>query len=147
MTVDEPNPLGRSVWIEMDVDFSVRRFKPRRAVIVHVFDRPVQKEAIAAELIPKTILYLPYPHSVTNVVLQYSVRGDQSISKTFQKGLSYADVWELKNKKALSSGILTRKDIRRIGSADVFDWPKPSEEELAQRREAQKTPERRNAKT
>ena len=137
---DKAKLLGRSVWIEIDADFAVQRFKPRRAVIVHVFEKPLQKEAIGAELAPRAFLFFPYPHFVTHVVIQYPLRGDQNISKTFQTGHSIAEVWELKTKEALSSDTLTRKDIRRIALADIFEWPKPSEQERARRRAAQKNP-------
>jgi len=122
--------LGRSVWIEIDQDRSGPAFSPRKGTIVFVFKKPLEKEAIAVELFPRALLYFPYPHRATHIVLQYYNQDSQSISETFRKGVSYTEVLELRSKKALVTGVLTKKDLRHIGAADVFDWPKPSTDEI-----------------
>jgi hypothetical protein len=120
------HPLhGRVVWIEFDPDHSGPAFSPRKGVIVHVFKKPLEREAIAVELTPRAIVYFPYPHRVTHVLLQYHLNGNESISDTFRRGVSYSTIYELKNKNSLTTGILTKKDLSRLGGADIFDWPKP----------------------
>ena len=131
---DQEQLLRRTVWIEIDQDHSGPAFSPRKGTIVRVFEKPLEKEAIAVELFPRAVLYFPYPHRVTHIVLQYS--GNQTINDTFRIGVSYGRVLELKNKQALVSGVLTRKDVTRIGAADVFPWPKPSVDEIKKRRDA-----------
>lgn len=124
------------MWIEIDPDHSGPAFSARKGMIVHIFEHPLKKEAIVVQLSPRAVLYFPYPHRVTHVVLQYFQTSNQSIQDTFQVGVSYGEVLELKNKNALTRDTLTKKDVSRIGAADVFEWPKPDIAEIKTRRSA-----------
>src|SRR6266496_5015774 len=75
---------------------------------------PLGEEAVAVELSPRAIMYFPYPHRVTHVLLQNYVNSNQSMSETFRKGVSYATIYELKNKNSPITRILTKKDVSRL---------------------------------
>jgi len=138
MSIKKDQLDGRTVWIEIDKDHSGSAFSPRKGIIVHVFERPLEKEAIALELSPRAIVCFPYPHRVTHVLLEYYPNSSQRISETFRRGVSYATIYELRNKNTLTTGILTKGDLSRLGGADIFDWPKPTSADLEARRTARK---------
>src|SRR6267143_5453058 len=101
MTNPNESLVGKSVWIEMDVDKSGTIFSPRKGIIVHVFEHPPEKEAIAVELVPSHLAFFPYPHRISHIVLQYFNHDQQAIRETFRSGFSYAEILRLRNKKAL----------------------------------------------
>jgi len=126
------------VWIEMDRDRSATAFSPRRARIVHRFTRPLRKEAVVVELFPPPWIVLPFPHRVRYVVLQYDFQDQEALSKTFSEGDSYAEILELRHLEVVGKEALTARDIRRLGFAGIYPWPKPTPDEMRKlvRREA-----------
>ena len=44
----------------------------------------LEKEAIAVELVPSHLAFLPYPHKICHIVLQYFNHDQQAIRETFE---------------------------------------------------------------
>jgi len=122
--------VGRSVWIEMDTDKSAVGFAPRKGVIIHGYEQPLEREDWVVELDrpPLTVFFLP--RRLHHLILQYRFGGTHSMSMTFETGVSYAEVLRIKRKQAMTSETLTRRDISRIGAALVYPWPKPEDRQL-----------------
>src|SRR6266516_1109525 len=116
--------VGRAVWLEMDRERSSSFFTPRKAMLVHVFEKPFEKEAVAAELEKPAIIHSPLPRRLTHVVLTYSFKNEESIFKSFSMGHSYARVMRLKHVEALDKPALDRRDVSPLGFAQVWTWPK-----------------------
>jgi len=122
--------VGKAVWIEMDRDRSAVLFSPRKAIIIHRFMEPIEKEAWVIALDPPPVVLLPIPRRLRHLVLQYYNADEHSMSMTFQSGVSYAEVLRMKRKKTQMSETLRRPDVSRIGSALVYPWPKPQGREM-----------------
>jgi len=122
--------IGREIWVEMDEDKSATRFSPRKGVVVRVFASPQGMQMVVVRLMPPAFRFLPLPHRMMHIVLRYRYREKENLETTFRKGNSYADVLELKHKRAVENDSLSDSDVDHLGAAFVFSWPKPSSAEL-----------------
>ncbi len=125
--------LGKVVWIEMDRDRSALNFPPRKGIVAKVFRKVPKKEGVAVELVPSPVVYSPLPRRLRIVVLQYHSGDEESLSKTFRVGHSYAEVLKPRGRAVLGRNELGEHDISQIGFADVFPWPVPDTAHIRQR--------------
>ncbi len=119
------NLIGREIWVEMDEDKSATRFSPRKGVVVHVFAKPPEVQMVVVKLMPPALRFLPVPHRMTHIVLRYRYREKENLERTFERGSSYAEVLELKRKRAMEKDSLSEGDVDHLGAAFVFSRPSP----------------------
>ena len=114
----------------MDEDKSATVFSPRRGAVVHIFASPPEMQMVVVKLTPPALRFLPFPHRMTHIVLRYRSREKENLERTFLRGNSYAEVLELKHKRAMEKDSLSEGDVDHLGAAFVFSWPRPSDTEL-----------------
>src|SRR5205807_2886013 len=124
------NVIGREVWVEMDEDKSATRFSPRKGMVVHIFGGRPEVQEVVVRLMPPALRFLPIPHRMRHIVLRYRFREKENLERTFQRGNSYAEVLELKHKRAVEKDSLSEGDVDHLGAALVFSWPKPGNAEV-----------------
>jgi len=120
---------GKEIWVEMDEDKSATRFSPRKGVVVRVFASPPEVQMVVVKLMPPAFRFFPLPHRMMHIVLRYRYPEKENLERTFRKGNSYAEVLELKHKRAVETDSLSNGDVAHLGAALVFSWPKPSNAE------------------
>jgi hypothetical protein len=128
--VSDATFVGRAIWIEMDTDKSAVQFTPRKGVIIHGYKHPLEKEDWVVELGSPPLTLFLLPRRLHHLILQYRTGSVHTTSLTFESGCSYAEVLRIKQKEAITSETLTRRDVSRIGAALVYPWPKPEDRAL-----------------
>ena len=126
-TISNESLIGKPIWIEMIKDRSAVVFS-RKGVVLHQYAKPLEKEAWRIALDPPPFMLFPFPQRLRNVILHYPFGGPHSLSMTFQTGASFAGVYRIRREEAMTSENLTRRDVSRIGSAFVYEWPKRSDQ-------------------
>src|SRR2546428_4851616 len=103
--------------------------RPGKALWCISLQAPREMQIVVVKLIPPAFRFFPVPHRMKHIVLRYRYREKENLERTFRKGNSYAEVLELKHKRAVEKDSLSDGDVAHLGAAFVFSWPKPSNAE------------------
>ena len=114
----------------MNEDKSATVSSPRKALWCVSLRAAPEMRIVVVKLIPPAFRFFPVPHRMKHIVLRYRYREKENLERTFRKGNSYADVLELKHKRAVKNDSRSDSDVDHLGAAFVFSWPKPSSAEL-----------------